>query len=262
MPPLLTSGVRFMFAGGVMYAALLMRGGRERARLKPGELVGVVLVGAALVAGGNGLVMVAERDAPSGLAALIMASIPLWVIAMRRGAAEPIARATLAGTAVGFGGVALLVLPGGGESRGGAVALLTLVLAAFLWACGTFASRRVRLPADPVLSTAAQMLAGGLVALLAGLARGEAASTDLQSFSADSLLALAYLVVFGSLIAFTAYVWVLQHAPVSRVATYAYVNPVIAILLGWLFVDEAITATIVLGAVVILAAVAVVVREE
>jgi drug/metabolite transporter (DMT)-like permease len=137
-----------------------------------------------------------------------------------------------------------------------------VVAAAFLWALGTFWSQRARLPSDPFLSTSVQMFGGGAVALLAGLAAGEAGSVEFADFSGDSLGAFAYLVVFGSLIAFTAYVWVLQHAPVSQVATYAYVNPVVAIFLGWLVVSEEITPTILIASAIIVSSVAATVRRE
>ena len=262
MPPLLTSGVRFMVAGAIMYATMALLRGVPHVRLTRAELGWCAVVGGALVAGGNGIVMVAERDVPSGLAALIMASIPLWVVLMRRVAGERIAGATLGGLALGFAGVALLVLPGGGEGRGGLFGLLLLVGAACSWAFGSFLSARVRLPSDPFVSTAAQMLLGGGISLAGGLVTGETGGLDLGAFSSRSLGALAYLVLIGSLVAFTAYVWLLQHAPVSRAATYAYVNPVVAIFLGWLVLDERITPTILAAAAVIVAAVAVIVRRE
>jgi drug/metabolite transporter (DMT)-like permease len=263
MPPLLTGGVRFMVAGAVMYLVLLARGGREAVRVKPSELVPSLLIGGALVLGGNGLVMVAEQEVPSGLAALIIAAVPLWVVVMRGVVGESIPRGTLIGVVVGFAGVALLLLPGGAEGeRGGVGGFLLVVLASLSWALGSFMSKRSDLPGDPFLSTSVQMLLGGALCIPAGLAIGEAGEVEVAAFSADSLAAFAYLVVVGSLVAFTAYVWLLQHAPISKVATYAYVNPVIAIFLGAIILSEDITVTILLGALIIVGSVAAIVRRE
>jgi drug/metabolite transporter (DMT)-like permease len=263
MPPLLSGGVRFMLAGAIVYLVLLVRKGREGVRFTRAQLISCLIVGTLLVTGGNGLVMVGEVDVPSGLAALIIASVPLWVIVYRRVAGEAIAAGTLAGVAVGFVGLALLLLPSGSnEEVTSWVGLLLLFLAAPSWALGSFLSKRRPLPSDPFLSTALQMLLGGATSIIAGLARGEAGGVDFGSFSDDSMIAFAYLVVIGSLVAFSAYVWLLQHAPISKVATYAYVNPIIAIFLGWAILSEEITASIVAGAVVVVASVATIVRKE
>jgi drug/metabolite transporter (DMT)-like permease len=158
--------------------------------------------------------------------------------------------------------VALLVLPGDrpdGASLGG---VLLVVLAAGLWALGSFWSKKVELPEDAFLSTAVQMLIGGAAMVAVGLVAGEASEVNRDAFALDSVLALAYLITFGSLLAFTAYVWLLQNAPISTAATYAYVNPVIAIILGWAILSEEITPLVIAGAAVIVASVAAVVREE
>jgi drug/metabolite transporter (DMT)-like permease len=264
MPPLLSGGVRFSLAGAILYTVLLVRGGRERVRFTRAQALWSLIIGSLLVTGGNGLVMVGELDVPSGLAALIIASVPLWVIVYRKALGrESIAPGTLAGVAVGFGGLALLLLPSGGNDEVTSwVGLLLVFLAAPSWALGSFLSSRRPLPANPFLSTALQMFLGGLTAMVAGLARGEAGDVDFGSFSHDSLIAFVYLIFVGSLVAFTAYVWLLQHAPVSKVATYAYVNPVIAILLGWAILSEEITLSIVAGAAIVVASVATIVRKE
>ncbi|HEX8857436.1 MAG TPA: EamA family transporter [Thermoleophilaceae bacterium] len=261
MPPLLAGGVRFMLAGSIMCAALAVKRGRGYLRVSRDELIGAALVGSLLVTGGNGVVMVAEQHVASGLAALIMASIPLWVVLFRRVWGESIQPAVLAGVAIGFAGVALLVGPGanGGSSAGW---LVVLVGAAFCWALGTFGAGRVEIPRDPLLATGWQMLLGGLLSLAIGLAVGEAADVRFSEFSSDSLWAFAYLVVFGSLVAFTAYTYLLQNVPASKAATYAYVNPVIAVFLGWLILDESITWLVVVAAAVIVSSVAVIVRHE
>ena len=262
MPPLLTSGVRFFIAGAIVYSVLLVRRGRATLRVTRPQVVSCALIGTLLVAGGNGLVMVGEVHVPSGVAALIIASVPLWVVLYRRLGGERVAGGTLAGVAVGFAGVALLLLPGGTGGHARFLSLLLVCLAAPCWALGSYLSKRRVLPADPFLSTALQMMLGGGASLLAGAASGEAGHVGLGAFSGRSLVAFAYLIAIGSLVAFTAYVWVLQHAPISKVATYAYVNPVVAIFLGWAILSEHITATIVAGAAVVVASVATIVRRE
>ncbi|MEX2195266.1 MAG: EamA family transporter [Thermoleophilaceae bacterium] len=262
IPPLLGAGLRFVVAGGIFYALLAARGDRQRLRITRGQLAGCALIGCLLLFGGNGLVTIAEQDVPSGLAALLVASEPLWVVLLRAGAREPMSKKTVASVVLGFTGVALLVLPGDrpdGATLGG---VLLVVLAAALWAVGSFWSRRVKLPEDVFLSTAVQMLCGGGAMVIVGLLAGEAGDVHPSTISLDSALAFAYLLTIGSLLAFTAYVWLLQNAPISTVSTYAYVNPVIAIFLGWAILSEEITAFVLGGAAVIVASVAVVVREE
>jgi len=262
MPPLLTAGARFVLAGLIIYGVLALRRGPRRLRLTRAELVGSTLVGAALITGGNGLVMLAERDVASGLAALIIGSEPLWVIVLRKLAGERIGTGTLVGVVAGFAGVALLVLPAGSAGGAHALGVLMLVLAAVSWATGSFFSRRVALPRDPLLSTSAQMITGGLLVTGAGVLTGELVGLDPSTFSRESLLAVGYLLVFGSLLAFTAYTWLLQNAPIQQVSTYAYVNPVVAVFLGWLVLTESVTPVIVAGAALIVASVAFVVRQE
>jgi drug/metabolite transporter (DMT)-like permease len=264
MPPLLSGGVRFMLAGAILWVIVRLRVGREGVRVTRAQVVSCLIIGSLLVTGGNGLVMVGELDVPSGLAALIIASVPLWVVIYRVAVGrERVARGTLLGVAFGFAGLALLVLPSGeNEEVTSWVGLLLLFLAAPLWALGSFLSGRRPLPGNPFLSTALQMMLGGLTAIAGGLLRGEVGDVDFGSFSHDSLIAFVYLVVVGSLVAFTAYVWLLQNAPVSTVATYAYVNPVIAIFLGWAILSEDVTGWIVAGAAIVVASVATIVRKE
>lgn len=263
MPALLSSGVRFFVAGLLFALYLVARRGFSALRVTRAELAGCAFVGIALLLGGNGLVAVGEdAGVPSGLAALIIASIPLWVVVFRRLWGERIGRTTPLWIAVGFAGVACLLLPGehpGGASVG---AMLILVAAAFCWAAGSFGSSRLSIPDDPIRATTVQMLIGGAVIIVVGLVAGEGSQVDVGGFSWESIVAFAYLVVVGSLCAFTAYAWLLKNAPISQVATYAYVNPVVAIALGALFVDEEVTLLMGVAAVVILASVAGTVREE
>jgi drug/metabolite transporter (DMT)-like permease len=258
VPPLLGSGVRFSVAGAVMIGVLsLHRSVRPtRAQLLSALLVGLLLPGA------NAVVTVAEQEVPSSVAALLIASVPLWVILMRRGSGERVSRAGIGAVLVGFAGVALLVRPGEQSGDATVLGLAAVVFAAVMWASGSFASPRLKLPRDPLVSTGWQMLLGGLAIVTVGLALGEAPEVDPEAFSTRSVLALGYLIVFGSWVAFTAYAWLLQNAPISKVSTYAYVNPVVAIVLGFLILDEVVTPITVIGAAIIIVAVALVVRIE
>lgn len=262
LPPFVNAGARFLLAGTIMYGFLAARRGRAAMAVTPRQLAASSLVGACLVVGGNGLVVIAEQTVPSGLAALVIASVPLWVVLFRTVTGDRVSPGTLASVAAGFAGVAILVLPGdkpAGVTIGG---LLLLVFAAASWAFGSFVSTRLEMPNDPFVSTALQSIAGGIILLIGGVLRGEFSGLEVSDFSTASMAAWGYLVVFGSLGAFTAYVWLLQHAPISKVATYAYVNPVIALVLGSLILSEEITATMLVGAVVIVASVAGTIRRE
>jgi drug/metabolite transporter (DMT)-like permease len=262
IPPLLGAGLRFAVAGAIFWVWLRLRGGPGAVRVTRGQAAGAAVVGVLLLFGGNGLVTIAEQDVPSGLAALIIASVPLWVVVLRATARERVSPVTLAGVVVGFVGVALLVVPGDRPDGATLAGVLLVVVAAALWALGSFWSKRVTLPPDAFLSTSVQMLLGGGAMIAVGLAAGEAGEVRFAEIELDSALAFAYLVVAGSLVAFTSYVWLLQNAPISTVATYAYVNPVIALFLGWAILSETLTALMLAAASVIVMSVAIVVREE
>jgi drug/metabolite transporter (DMT)-like permease len=261
VPPFLSAGGRFVLAGAAMLVFLAWRRGPSVLRPSRRQLLSCLAVGVLLM-GANAVVSVAEVDVPSSMAALLIASVPLWVILYRRALGDRVTAISVLAVLIGFAGVAILLLPG--KQTGGAplLALLTCVAAAAMWAGGSVASTRLALPSDPFVSGGWQMLLGGGVCLLTGALVGELGDFQPAEFSSRSLVAFAYLVVFGSWLAFTAYAWLLQNAPVSRVATYAYVNPVVAIALGWAILDEAVTATTFAGAAVIVASVAAVVRTE
>jgi len=261
VPPFLSAGGRFLLAGAAMLAFLAWRRGPSVLRPSRRQLLSSLAVGVLLM-GANAVVSVAEVDVPSSMAALLIGSVPLWVILYRRLLGDRVAAVSVAAVLIGFVGMAILLLPG--KQTGGAplLALLTCVAAAAMWAGGSVASTHLTLPRDPFVSGGWQMLLGGGVCVLTGALAGEFGDFHPSEFSARSLVAFAYLVVFGSWLAFTAYAWLLQNAPVSRVATYAYVNPVVAIALGWAILDEAVTTTTFAGAAVIVASVAAVVRIE
>ncbi len=262
MPPLLSAGVRFLIAGSVFYVFLGLKRGWASVRITKQEAAASFAIGAALLLGGNGMVTLAETNVPSGLASLIIASIPLWVVLFRMTFRERVGRGTLIGVAAGFAGVGLLVAGGSAGTGAKLSGLLTLVFAAFCWAGGSFFSKKVPLPKDHFVSTAVQMIGGGVLLLIVAGAKGEFGALDIGAISTASWVGLVYLIVFGSWLAFTAYVWLLQHAPVSKVATYAYVNPVIAIFLGWFLLSETITPRIFIGAAIIVGSVAATVRQE
>ena len=261
LPPFLSASARFGVAGLLLAAWLALRRGRHGFRATRRQLLHAVVVGVLLLAGGNGLVTIAEeRGLPSGLAALLVAVIPLWVVLLRVSSGDRPAPRTLLGVGIGFVGVAVLLLPG---ARPEGVALLPaamVVAGSFLWSLGSFGATRYELPPDPLMTTVVQMVGGSLALLMAGLVTRE--SVRVGEVSAVSWIALAYLVVFGSIVAFTAYSWLLGVAPVSQVSTYAYVNPVVAVLLGAVIAGEQVgTATLVGGGITVLA-VAIVVSEE
>lgn len=260
IPPVFAAGVRFLLAGLLMAAFVLWRRGQAPFRVSRASLGSAALVGV-LLPGANALLFIAERDVPIGLASLVIGSVPLWVVLLRSGAGDRPGRVAVAGTVVGFAGLALLVRPQGGATVAG---LALVVASSVAWSLGSFLSPRLPLPQDALAATALEMLVGGAVLLPAGVAlalvQGE--TLDPATFSGRSVGGFAYLVGFGSLVGFTAYVWLLGNAPIGTVATYAYVNPVVAILLGMIVLDEAVTWSIVAGACLVLASVAVVIRQE
>ena len=258
MPPLLAAGSRFTAVGLILLPILAWRRGAHVWRPSRAELLAAGFVGL-LLPGANAVISVAEQTVPSGLAALLIASVPLWVILLRRLSGERISRRSIGAVLVGFAGVALLLKP---EGEATILGLLACIGGALMWATGSFASPRISLPRDPLVSTAWQSLLGGLIIVAVGLVAGEAGDVHPGEWSGRSIFGLIYLITFGSLLAFTCYAWLLQNAPISKVSTYAYVNPVVAIALGWLILSESITPMTLLGAGIIVASVALVVRAE
>jgi drug/metabolite transporter (DMT)-like permease len=259
MPPLFAAAVRFIIAGLLMVGLVAWRRGLGALRLTRRELLAAAVVGL-LLPGGNALLFVAEREVPIGLASLIIASIPLWVMLMRVLARERLDRVGVVSLVIGFAGIAILVRPGG--SSGSLVYLLCTVIAAFMWALGSFLSPRLPVPKDAFAATAAEMLAGGIALMIVALTVYSPHELDPSRYSARSIVGLWYLIVFGSLLGYSAYAWLLANAPLGQVATYAYVNPVVAIALGAIFLGESITLQIIVGAALVLVSVAIVVRRE
>jgi drug/metabolite transporter (DMT)-like permease len=258
IPPVFAAGMRFLLAGALMGLFIALRRGVAPFRVGRDELGSAALVGVLLL-GANSLLFVAERRVPIGLASLLIASVPLWIVLMRTATGDRPKRVALVGVATGFAGIAVLVRPTASASFGG---ILLVLGSALIWATGSFSASKLPQPEDPFVATALQMLAGGALLLPIGLAFPGAESLDPSTWSWRSLVGLVYLVLIGSLVGYTAYVWLLGNLPISTVATYAYVNPVVAILLGVIFLDESVSWRIVVGAAVVLVSVALVIRSE
>lgn len=259
MPPYLMAAARFLIGGTLMMGWAFLRGARKI------ELVHwrtALIIGGLLLLGGNGTVTWAEQRLPSGLTALLVATVPLWVAVMnwlRPGGVRP-GGIVIVGLALGLAGIAALVGPANILGQGEGIDLIgvgALMIATLAWAAGSLYSRsqHARLPEDAILSTGMEMLAGGVLLSLMGIITGEPARLDLAGISMRSLIAFLYLVVFGSIVAFTAYIWLLRNVPPARAATYAYVNPVVAVLLGWLINGEELTRNMLIATPLIVVAV-------
>ena len=255
IPPLFAVGVRFLLAGSLLAGLTAVWRGTGVFRVTRAQLGSAIVVGA-LLPGANAVLFVAERHVPTGLASLIIGSVPLWIVVMRTATGDRPHRAALVAVVAGFGGLVLLVRPSGSATL---AELLLVLLSALMWAAGSFLSSRLPMPRDAFAATAIEMLAGGAMLLPIGLATTH---PHFSEFSARSIGGFFYLVTFGSIVGYTAYVWLLDNAPLGTVATYAYVNPVVAIALGAIVLHESLTWTIGIGAILVLACVAVVVREE
>jgi drug/metabolite transporter (DMT)-like permease len=269
MPPLLMAAARNLIAGAIMFPVAI--GARRRAirsgqavRRWPSraEWIGCAIVGVLLLVA-NGLVGVGEKTVPSGLAALLVATVPLWLLgidAMLNHARLGLAPVT--GLVLGLVGVGLLSGLGGGAGRISAVGVVIILGAAFMWALGTIMARRATIPSSPALASGMELLCGGAALLALAASGGELGALHLAEVSWRSWLALGYLIVMGSIVAFSAYGIAVRALPTATVATYAYVNPVIAVLLGTLILGEPLTPAMVGGGVLIVGAVVLVVRRS
>lgn len=262
LPPFLMASARFLVAGALLYGWTRLKGASRPGRA---HWMGALIVGGLLLLGGNGAVVWAEQRIPSGVAALVVAIVPLWMVVLDwlwGGSARPTGR-VWTGLGLGLVGLALLIGPGAllGSGQVDGLGVLVVVLGSLAWTVGSLYSRRTRLPTRPLQATAMQMLCGGaLLAILAGMT-GEWSEVSLAAVSMRSGLALAYLIVFGSLVAFTAYVWLLRVSTPARVSTYAYVNPVVAVLLGWALASEPLTPRMLIASAVIVGAVAMITSD-
>lgn len=260
MPPHLMAAARFLVAGAILYVWARWRGAP---RPTLANWRAATVVGGFLLLGGNGAVVWAETRVPSGLTALLVAMVPIWMLVLemlpRLGGRKPRAPVVL-GIVLGLLGLAVLVAPGNLAGRVDLLGAGVLLFGCLSWAFGSLYSRGAALPKSGFLAAAMEMVAGGVLLLVFGLATGQAGQVAVSAFSARSLLALAYLIVFGSLVGFTAYIWLLGATTSARVSTYAYVNPVVAVLLGWAFANEPMSLRTLIAAAVIIGAVALIIR--
>ncbi|GAB1819378.1 EamA family transporter [Herbidospora sp. RD11066] len=258
MPPLFSGGLRFVVAAAILGTFLLIRSGPGAFTMTRREFLDAAVVGLLLLTGGNGMVAVAEQHISTGLAALLVASTPLWLVIMRLVFRDRPHVLTLTGVLIGFLGVAGISLTGG--VSGGTVGVVVILIASFSWAIGSFMSGRAPMPKHPFAASTVEMVVGGAGLLIGSVLTGEHFVP--AEVSARSWWALVYLILVGSLVGFTSYVWLLGNAPISLVSTYAYVNPVVAVALGMIILGETVTAMMVAAGLVIVAGVALVVSTE
>ena len=263
MPPLIALGARFLTACVVLGLALVLRRGPRALAVPWSELRGAVVVGVLLLGVGMGVLTLAEQHVPSGVAALIVAIMPLWVVILRAVSGDRPPLVTWIGVAVGISGVVVLVGPGasGAGSHQRLFWSLAMLVSTACWAFGSFLQPKIATPRDPLVLSFYEMLTGGVALSVVGLLRGERFA-DMANASTRSWWAWAYLVVVGSLFAYTAFVWLVGHAPLSLVSTYAYVNPVVAVLLGWWILGEPITTSLLVGGAIVVVGVMLVVSAE
>ena len=252
IPPFLLAGARFLVAGGIMYAWLLARG---EAKVTKGQLVPCATSGILMLVGGNGLVCWAEQFIPSGITALIIGTAPLWIVMVGWIGFKDDAPSgkIILGLLLGLVGIGILAEPAGfsnGETnlRG----IVAILFACFFWAWGSFLSKSPTMPKSTLLSVALQMLIAGAAMLLISCGLGEPINMDWSAVSAKSLWSLAYLIVFGAILAYSCYGWLFRNASAVAVSTYAYVNPVVAVILGYWLANEEITQMTIIGAALIL----------
>jgi drug/metabolite transporter (DMT)-like permease len=259
LPPLLSMAIRHLIAGAVLLAWALPRGDREGDRIGGPQIVAGFVFGGLLFLLGHGSLAWAQKTVPAGVAALLVGSIPIWMALLDRVLfGKRLRSSAYVGFVLGFVGLAFLVDPfGAGQvDRVGAV---VIIFGALAWSAGSLYSRTAPLPHRPLVSAGLGAICGGILLLVVSIAGGELGEA---TWSADALLAVAYLIVVGSLVGFTAYVWLLRVAPVSLVATYAYVNPIVAVALGWLLLDETITLQMAVAGAAIVVAVALILRAS
>ena len=265
IPPFLMATIRFAIAGAILLAFDLLRHPEARHWPTRRQLLDSAIVGALLLGIGNGFVSFGEQTVPSGIAAILIAMMPLWFallgwLYLR----QRLPRVVVGAIALGFLGMALLVWPAGvGANRFDSLGILILFLAPLGWAHGSiYSANRAKLPPSALTASALQMLAGAGVTLVEAFIVSEPSRFDPSGISTESVLAIAYLVVFGSMLAYTAYGWLLKNAPLSLVGTYAYVNPVVAVALGGVFLHEGVSARTIVAAAIILVAVAIIVTAR
>ncbi len=264
LPALLANGIRFLIATALLGLGLVLFKGPRVLAVTRAQFKGAAIMGVTLLGVGIGTVSMAERYVPSGIAALLVSVMPLWIILFRLRAGDRPSRLTIAGVALGLGGLIAMLLPGGttavsGDDTDVVRWSLAIMVSSFIWAYFSWRSTRLDLPTNPLTTTFYEMLVAGVFLSIVGLLFGQ--RIDVAQASTASWVALGYLVV-ASLIAYTAYVWLIGNAPMSLVATYAYINPVVAVFLGWLIIGEPITTDVIIGLTIVVGGVVLVVSGE
>jgi drug/metabolite transporter (DMT)-like permease len=261
LPPFLMVGTRFFAAGAIMYLWLRARGAEKPTAV---HWRSAAILGVLMPVLGTGVVVWSEQKVPSGIAALLVAIVPLWIVLLQwwRPRGKRPNALVLGGVGLGLAGLYLLVNPGGDSSRGDVFAEGILLLAALSWAIGSLYSRRAPQAKAKFLGTAMEMLVAGVVLIVAGLVTGEAGHFSFAAASVKSWASLLYLITFGSIIAYTAYVWLLSAVNPTLVSTYAFVNPVVAVFLGWAFASEPLNARMLVATAIIVGAVALITIGE
>jgi drug/metabolite transporter (DMT)-like permease len=257
IPPFIMGGARFLVSGVLLYAWARYRGATKPTRL---HWRNAVIAGAFLLLGGNGAVVWAEQYVPSGLTALLVSILPFWLVIIEW-ARPPRRRPSglvLGGLVLGFIGIIVLIGPGniGGDGDIPLLGALVLILGSLSWAIGSFWSRDAKLPESGLLTTGMEMLGGGTLLVIVGVLSGEIGDFDIYRVSKESAIGLLYLITFGSLIGFTSYIWLLDKVSPARLGTYAYVNPIVAVLLGWAIAGESLTVRTGVAAAIVICAVA------
>jgi drug/metabolite transporter (DMT)-like permease len=257
IPPFIMGGIRFLVSGAMLYLWARYRGAPRPARL---HWRNAIVAGGFLLLGGNGAVVWAEQFVPSGLTALLVSILPFWLVIIEwvRPPRKRPSGAVLVGLVLGFIGIVVLVGPSdvGGHGDVSPIGALVLILGSLSWAIGSFWSRDAQLPESGLLTTGMEMLGGGALLLIVGAVTGELAHTDIHRISNASAVGLLYLITFGSLLGFTSYIWLLDKVSPARLGTYAYVNPIVAVLLGWAIAGERLSIRTGVAAAIVICAVA------
>ena len=257
IPPFIMGGARFLVSGALLYIWARYRGAPRPTRL---HWRNAIIAGGFLLLGGNGAVVWAEQFVPSGLTALLVSILPFWLVIIEwvRPPRRRPSGAVLVGLVLGFIGIIVLVGPGnvGGHGDVRPFGALVLILGSLSWAIGSFWSRDANLPDSGLLITGMEMLGGGVLLLIVGVFSGELSHFDVHRVSHASTLGLVYLITFGSLLGFTSYIWLLDKVSPARLGTYAYVNPIVAVLLGWAIAGETLSIRTGVAAAIVICAVA------
>jgi drug/metabolite transporter (DMT)-like permease len=257
IPPFIMGGIRFLISGAMLYAWARYRGAPRPSRI---HWRNAVIAGAFLLLGGNGAVVWAEQFVPSGMTALLVSILPFWLVIIEwvRPPRRRPAGAVLVGLILGFIGIVVLVGPAdlGGHGDVRPIGALVLITGSLSWAIGSFYSRDAELPESGLLTTGMEMLGGGILLLIVGALTGEFSGFDIHGVSRASAAGLLYLITFGSLLGFTSYIWLLDKVSPARLGTYAYVNPLVAVILGWAIAGERLSVRTAVAATIVLCAVA------